>query len=195
MDMAAKIKPEFVSSANGTDGREACSKFWIAAYTRPKSEKKVASELKKNPGIEIYAPTQTIVMQWSDRKKKIDVVVIPMVIFAKVSTEDEILAIKKHPLILKVLTLPGQKKPAHIPDNQIEQLKFMLNKSDELVEFVQGNFKVLDEVKVVRGHFAGLQGVVQRTSDGQSFVIITIDLLGGAKASVNSSDLELLQTK
>lgn len=184
-----------LSAVNGTDDCEARTKFWIAAYSRPKSEKKAAAELANKFGIETYAPTQTVVKQWSDRKKKIDVVVIPMVIFAGVSTENEILAIKKHPLILKVLTFPGQKTPAHIPCKQIEQLKFMLNESDEPVEFVQGDFKVLDEVKVVRGHFAGLEGVVQRTSDGQSFIIITIDLLGGAKASVNSSDLELLHTK
>lgn len=65
----------------------------------------------------------------------------------------------------------------------------MLNESEEPVEFVKVNFKVSDEVKVVRGHLSGLEGVVQRTSDGQAFIIITIDLLGGAKASVNESDV------
>lgn len=183
------------SAVIGTDDREARSKFWIAAYTRPKSEKKAATELAKNPGIETYAPTQTIIKQWSDRKKKVDVVVIPMVVFAEISSDENILAIKKHPLILKVLTLPGRKEPAQIPSKQIEQLKFMLNESDEPVEFVQGNFKVSDEVKVVRGHLAGLAGVVQRTSDGQTFIIIAIDLVGGAKASVSPSDLELLHKK
>lgn len=54
----------------------------------------------------------------------------------------------------------------------------MLNESNEPVEFVKGDFKVSDEVKVVRGHLAGLEGVVQRTSDGQAFIIIAIDLLG-----------------
>lgn len=183
------------SAVNGTDDREARSKFWIAAYTRPKSEKKASSELTKISGIETYAPTQTVIKQWSDRRKKVEVVVIPMVIFAEVSSDEDILTIKKHPLILKVLTLPGQKEPAQIPTKQIEQLKFMLNESDEPVEFVQGNFKVSDEVRVVRGNLAGLEGIVQRTSDGNTFIIITIDLLGGAKASVNSSDLELLHTK
>ena len=183
------------STVNVTDDREARSKFWIAAYTRPKSEKKAATELAKNPGIGTYAPTQIVIKQWSDRKKKVEVVVIPMVIFAEVSTDEDVLTIKKHPLILKVLTLPGRKMPTQIPSKQIEQLKFMLSESEEPVEFVQGNFKVSDEVKVVRGHLAGLEGVVQRTSDGQSFIIITIDLLGGAKASVDPSDLELLQTK
>lgn len=177
------------SAVNVTDDREARSKFWIAAYTRPKSEKKAATELAKNPGIGTYAPTQVVIKQWSDRKKKVEVVVIPMVIFAEVSSDEDILTIKKHPLILKILTLPGRKEPAQIPSKQIEQLKFMLNESEEPVEFVKVNFKVSDEVKVVRGHLSGLEGVVQRTSDGQAFIIITIDLLGGAKASVNESDV------
>lgn len=180
---------------NGTDDREARPKFWIAAYTRPKSEKKAASELFKISNIETYAPTQTVIKHWSDRKKKVEVVVIPMVIFAEVSTDEDILTIKKHPLILKILTLPGRKEPAKIPSKQIEQLKFMLNESNEPVEFVQGDFKVSDEVKVVRGHLAGLEGIVHRTSDGQAFIIIAIDLLGGAKASINPSDLELLHPK
>lgn len=185
------------SAVNGTDDREARSKFWIAAYTRPKSEKKAASELTndRNYHIDTYVATQSLISQWSDRKKKVESVVIPMIIFAEVSTEEEILAVKKHPLILKVLALPGQKAPAHIPSKQIEQLKFMLNGSDEPVEFVQGDFRVADKVKVVRGRLAGLEGVVQRTSDGQAFIIIAIDLLGGAKAFVNPSDLELSHAK
>ena len=55
--MAENDMPEFVSPANGTDDREACSKFWIAAYTRPHIEKKVATELSKS-GIETYVPIQ-----------------------------------------------------------------------------------------------------------------------------------------
>lgn len=58
-------------------------------------------------------------------------------------------------------------------------------KSDEPVEFVQGNFRVSDEVNVVCGLLAGLESVVQRTSDGQAFIIITIDLLGGAKVEMD----------
>lgn len=181
----------FVSSANGTDDREARSKFWIAAYTRPKSEKKAASELSKF--MTTYVATQTLIRQWSDRKKKIESVVIPMVIFAEVSSEDEILSVKKHPLVLKVLTLPGQKQVAHIPTKQIECLKFMLEESEKPVEFIQGNIKVSDPVRVIRGNLLGLEGVVDRTPDGKAFIIVTIDILGGAKVSVNLSDLELVK--
>lgn len=181
------------SAANGTDDREARSKFWIAAYCRPKSEKKAAAELADIIGIDTYAPTQTVVKQWSDRKKKVEEVVIPMIVFAEVSTEQQILAIKKHPLILKILSMPGRNTPARIPGKQIEQLKLMLDQSDEPVEFVQGDFKEFDKVRVIRGHLAGLEGVVQKTADGDTFIIIAIDMLGGSKASVNPSDIQLIQ--
>lgn len=186
-----KASDNKVSSFNGTDDREARSKFWIAAYTRPRSEKKAASELSKI--MTTYVATQTLIRQWSDRKKKIESVVIPMVIFAEVSSEDEILSVKKHPLVLKVLTLPGQKQVAHIPTKQIECLKFMLEESENPVEFIQGNIKASDPVRIIRGNLLGLEGIVDRTPDGKAFIIVTIDILGGAKVSVNLSDLELVK--
>lgn len=181
---------ELVPAVDVTDDREARSKFWIAAYTRPKSEKKAASELSKI--MKTYVATQTLIRQWSDREKKIESVVIPMIIFAEVSSEDEILYVKKHPLVLKILTLPGQKQAAHIPAKQIERLKFMLHKSENPVNFIQGNIKLSDSVRVIRGNLLGLEGVVDRNPDGKTFIVVTIDILGGAKVSVNISDLELI---
>lgn len=138
-----------VSTANVTVDREARPKFWFAAYTRPKSEKKAALELAKS-GMETYNPVQTIMRQWSDRKKKVEVVVIPMVIFIRCALED-VSAITRHPLVLKLLSMPGRKTPAHIPDDQIAKLKFILNESDVPVSFEPVTFKELDKVKVIRG--------------------------------------------
>lgn len=87
--------PEFVSPVNGTDDREARSKFWIAAYTRPRSERKLAQELSKL-GIETYIPIQSQLHQWSDRKKKIDIMIIPMIVFAHI-TEDDVATIRTRP--------------------------------------------------------------------------------------------------
>lgn len=70
METHKGIKKECTTPVNVADGREARSKFWIAAYTRPKSEKKAAVELAKS-GIEIYVPIQTQIREWSDRRKKL----------------------------------------------------------------------------------------------------------------------------
>ncbi len=96
-----------VTPVNGTDDREARSKFWIAAYTRPRSERKLAQELSKL-GIETYVPIQFQLRQWSDRKKKIDVMIIPMIVFAHI-TEADVATIRTRPHALRILTYPGQK--------------------------------------------------------------------------------------
>ncbi len=92
--MVDYVNSESVSPANGTDAAKRVQNFWIAAYTKPRSEKKTASELSKL-GIETYVATQIQLRQWSDRKKNIEVVVVPMIVFANIN-EDQIKMILHH---------------------------------------------------------------------------------------------------
>lgn len=177
-----------VTPVNGTDDREARSKFWIAAYTRPRSEKKTASELIKL-GIETYVPIQSQLKVWSDRKKYIDVPVIPMIIFAKTSIE-ELIKVKSHPLIINILTYPGSKSPARIPVVQIENLRYMLSQSDIPVSFEHGYFETDDMVTIIRGNLRGLVGQVRNIKKDKTELWISIDLLGGAVMRINSSEVK-----
>ncbi len=181
------------SAVNVTDDREACPRFWIAAYTRPKSEKKASTELANNPNYDIktYVATQTLIKKWSDRKKKVISVVIPMIVFVNVRSNKDILAVKQHPLILKILTLPGEKQPAHIPEDQIINLKLMLSKAETPVEFIKPGFNPTDTVRVVKGNLTGLIGKVERINEGKTKLIVSIDMLGGAMVEINTDDLEI----
>ena len=177
-----------VPPVNRTDDREARSKFWIAVYTRPRSEKKAASELNKL-GIETYLPIQKILKEWSDRKKLVDVPVIPMILFANI-TSDNLHPIKTHPLILNYISDSEKKGPACIPNNQIEKLKFMLGQSEVPVSFEQGYFKSDEIVEIVRGSLKGLTGQVKAVKNNMTEVWISIDLLGGAVMKIKSIELE-----
>ena len=179
------------SSAHVADDREAHPKFWIAAYTRSRGEKKAATEIGKM-NIETYVPVQQIIRQWSDRKKKVEVVVIPMVMFAHV-TPDDIITVKKHPLITKVLSFPGERQAAEIPEQQILSLKFMLNEAETPVTFIHPTFNLTDTVRVTRGKLSGLIGKVHRITEGKTKLVVSIDLLGGAMVEISSSSLEVLQ--
>lgn len=179
------------SPVNGTDDREARSKNWIAICSRPNCEKKLAQELSKL-GIETYVPIQTKLRQWSDRKKKVDVVIIPMIVFAHI-TEADISTIRTRPHVIKILTYPGQKNVANIPDAQVERLKLLLKNADSDVEFVPNIYAKGEPVEVVRGNLMGLAGQVERASDGKANLIIIIEMLGGAIVSISSSDLKPLR--
>ena len=170
-----------------TTDREAHPKRWIAALVQMCMEKKVGERLTKL-GVENYVPTQTEIRQWSDRKKKVERVVIPMVVFVHTDEKTE-RSLRMHSFIRKILTYPGQTAAAVIPDDQIDRLKFMLRQSDFPVEMMEHHLQVGDKVHIVRGALLGLEGEFYKNMD-KSMVAIHIEALGYACVSVALEDIE-----
>ena len=170
------------SLANGTNDREAYPKRWIAVLVQVHCEKKAATHLNQ-VGYETYIPTQQEIHQWSDRKKKVDCLIMPMVIFVRATVREEEW-LRDQSYIYKLLALPGSDEDKKrfatpIPDNQIERLKFLLENAETEVTIVS-NFKVGDSVRVTSGPLKGLEGVVSEADEKSSIVGIQIDGLGYA---------------
>lgn len=161
---------------------------WYAAQVRSNGEKTAEKKLAKL-GLETFVATQSELRQWSDRRKLIDRVVIPMIVFVK-AKESEIKAVGYLSYIYKVLAIPGSKTPTPIPDSQIEKLKFMLGNSDTRVEMESQNIHKGDSVKIVRGGLKGLEGNVYVDPQGTSKLVITINSLGCASVEVDMADIE-----
>ena len=173
-----------------TTDREAHPKRWIAALVQMCTEKKVGERLTKL-GVDNYVPTQTEIRQWSDRKKKVERVVIPMVVFVHTDEKTE-RSLRMHSFIRKILTYPGQTNAAVIPDDQIDRLKFMLRQSDSPVEMMEHHLQVGDKVHIVRGVLQGLEGEFYKNVD-KSMVAIHIEALGYACVSVSVEDIEKIE--
>jgi len=170
------------SLVNGTNDREACPKRWIAVLVQVNCEKKTATRLGK-VGYETYIPTQQEVHQWSDRKKKVNRLIMPMVVFVRATLREEEW-LRDQSYIHKLLAFPGsdedkKKFATPIPDNQIERLKFLLENAESEVTIVN-NFKVGDLVRVISGPLKGLEGVVSEADEKSSIVGVQIDGLGYA---------------
>ena len=103
-----------VTTVNGTEGREALPEHWVAALVQSRHEKMVSKRLH-DLQIENYVPTQWEVHQWSDRKKKVEVIVIPMIVFIRSNAPTRRRLIT-YSFIHKLLTLPGKNTPAFIPE-------------------------------------------------------------------------------
>ena len=184
------LKNSSESTVLVTDERVAHPKFWVAALVQIHSEKSVSKKLQAL-GVENFVPTQQETHQWSDRRKKVERVVIPMIVFIH-TYKDEIKKLAYHSFILKLLTYPGQKEPAIIPDEQIETLRFMLNQSDAQVEIRDRVFKTGDRVRIVRGALKNIEGELCKVESGKSMVSVQIDCLGYACVSVDVGELEVL---
>ena len=176
------------SFVNGASDREAHPKYWTAVLVQMCTEQKVSAKLSKL-GITNYVPSQMEIHQWSDRKKKIEKIVIPMIVFVWVDKEKE-KNLRNYSFIYKFISYPGQKEAAIIPDEQIEKLKFMLNHADSNVEVSDSVYEVGEEVEIVRGPLKGFSGKLCYFEKGKPKVGMYIELLGYACVSVNINDIK-----
>ena len=60
---------------------------WFVLYTKPRFEKKVEEGLL-SLGIEVYCPTRKEIRIWSDRKKRVDVPVLPSMVLVKLDEKN-----------------------------------------------------------------------------------------------------------
>lgn len=125
---------------------------WYAFYTRPRSEKKVLLQLKQKR-YESYLPLMTTIRQWSDRKKKVQLPIIPSYVFVKTNPNNfnDILNSSNIVNILKYLG-----KPAIIKDYEIENLKILLQDPENIKLAESFDFEKGDTVIVEKGIFKGL---------------------------------------
>lgn len=174
----------------GTDDREALPKRWVAALVQIRSEKAVGKKLC-DLHIENYVPTQLEYHQWSDRRKKVEKVIIPMVVFIHTdpTTEKQLI---RYSFIHKLLSYPGERLPATIPDEQIGRLKFMLRQAESVVEMKDHILKAGEKVRIARGPLKGLEGELYYIKSDKPMVAVRIECLGYACVNVSRTDLELL---
>ncbi len=147
------------------------NKYWFALYTKPRHEFKAEQQLKAC-GIEYFLPTVTRLKQWSDRKKKVKEPLFKSYIFIHANEKERLIALEQYAI---VRTIYFNGKPAVVPDWQIENLRKMLEKNVEV--FVRDAIKVGSRVKIVSGPFAGIEGVVYKTTNQEQMLAVTIDLL------------------
>ena len=121
-------------------------RYWTVYYTRPRSERKAASELLKE-GFEVYVPYQTQVRQWSDRKKKVEVVLFTSYLFARVN-EVERTRILESPRIVANVKWLG--KPAVVQNHEIDRLKRWLKEYESDAITVK-SFNAREQVRLTTG--------------------------------------------
>lgn len=160
-------------------------KKWYAIRVRPRQEKKV-KKLLDLKSIENYLPLKEEMRQWSDRKRKIETPVVSGYLFVKIDINER----ENVYLTDGFSSFINEKGSAVvIPDDQIERLRFMVKKSNGEVEFSEMKITTGDKIRIVKGELEGLIGIL-RESQGKYKVVIQIDGLGCAKASVPLSYVE-----
>jgi transcriptional antiterminator RfaH len=102
------------------------SKKWFVIYTKPRTEIKVSQRLLVL-GIENYTPTKIEMRQWSDRKKKILVPLLPSMVLVNIHEEE----------VNKVFEVAGvvrylfeNQKRAEVSNEEVLAMKYYLENTN-----------------------------------------------------------------
>lgn len=197
MDTEKKIKRSVATVSPDVGGAVGMDQYlWYVAFVGNNTEKSSSRKLEKM-GIECYVPLQQQVRVWANGKKVItDRIVIPTILFVHCS-ETQRRDIVNLPFINRFMVnragtpnTANSKPIAVIPDNQIQQLKFMVCNSDTPVTLTSKPLHRGDRVRVIRGKLAGLEGEVMDMSKGRTELVVTIDFFGCAKLDIDTLDVE-----
>lgn len=163
-------------------------KQWLVAYVKMHHERKVRERLD-SLGIENFLPIQKVVRQWSDRKKVMEKVVIPMMIFVRVSP-DERKTVLQTPSVLSFMMHRGTRKHAVIPDREMHMFRFMLDSSDSDISIESELPNVGDKVRIIKGPLMGLEGTIIDNEKGKLRFAMQLNQLISATVFVDQLFVE-----
>lgn len=148
---------------------------WYALRTNPRAEKKVVERLAQY-GFHAYLPLVTTLKIWSDRKKKVHIPLIPSFVFVK-TTPTELFNTLSIPGTASILRYLG--KPAIVRNEEIDNLKILMNDAEQVSSCHSINIKQGEEIEVIRGPFTGLTAHAVQVQ-GKYRIIVNIAALGAA---------------
>ncbi len=140
---------------------------WLAIYTKPRWEKKVAALLMQK-GIETYCPLNKVRRRWSDRMKLVEEPLFKSYVFVKVA-EDERTSVRMTDGVINFIYWDG--KPAIIRDKEIQVIRQFLNEHEN-VALVKVDFRPGQQVRITAGPLMDLEGRVLELKNKVAKVLI-----------------------
>ena len=163
------------STIPSTPGEQA---YWYAVRTRPRHEKRVASELQEK-GITNYLPLLSQVRRWSDRRKVIQVPLFSCYAFVH-SVFDLHLRLAIYGISGALGFVGPNNQGIPIPDAQIESIRTLLANNVPLRPYPL--LQVGQRVRIRGGALDGVEGIL--VCNGDRRLVISVESLH-ASFSIN----------
>jgi len=129
-------------------------KQWYALYVKSRTEKKVLEAITRK-GIEAYLPMEKKLRQWSDRKKLVEMPLMPGYIFVHVNNKEYDPALQTDHVVCYI-TFEG--KAAPVREEDITALKQILQQNQIKVELTRDELEPGMQVEILSGPLVGIRG-------------------------------------
>ena len=139
---------------------------WYVIHTKPKGEKKAEEQLL-SLGINAYCPTLNEIRLWSDRKKRIELPVLPRMVLVNIEDKD-INRVFESPLVIRYMFWLG--KRAVVRQSEVDILKKFLKGDYNFINSELLDIKVGDNFSL--SSFNNERGIVNRISNNNIWVYL-----------------------
>ena len=139
---------------------------WYVLHTKPRCEKKVEEELL-SLGIHAYCPTRSEIRLWSDRKKRIEIPLLPSMVLVNIDDE-HINRVFESSLVVRYMFWLG--KRAIVRQSEIDILKKYLNINYNIINSKLSGIKVGDSFSM--SSFNNEKGIVSRISNNNIWIYL-----------------------
>ena len=139
---------------------------WYVLHTKPRSEKMVEEKLL-SLGINAYCPTSSEIRLWSDRKKRIEVPVLPSMVLVNIEDKD-INKVFECSAVVRYMFWIG--KRAIVRQSEIDILKKYLSGDFNIVNTKFLDLKVGDNFNL--SSLNNEKGIVNRISNNNIWIYL-----------------------
>ena len=139
---------------------------WYVLHTKPRCEKKVEQQLL-SLGINAYCPSRPEIRFWSDRKKRIEVPLLPSMVLVNID-DNEINKVFKCSSVVRYMFWLGRR--AIVKQSEIDILKKYSNGDYNFIDSKFSDIKVGDNFNLPS--FNNEKGIVNRISNNNIWIYL-----------------------
>lgn len=146
---------------------------WCVLFVKSRQELKIKTRLEKlGLDIEVFCPTRIEYRQWSDRKKKMIMPLLPSILLVRLKEADRN-SVFSVPNTLRYLF--ENKKPAVVKEHEIERLR-TIAENKNIIAHETAQFIIGDEIDLTPYGFENLMGIVKKSSN--TLIWVSLERLG-----------------
>jgi transcriptional antiterminator RfaH len=144
---------------------------WHVVYTRPKTEKKVASQLD-DLGVKYLLPLKNEIRNWNDRKKTVNIPLFPSYVFVQPINKKSYFEILDLHTVVNYVKIG--KDIAVIPQSAINNLNILISQNCDIA-VTTDRFKVGQSLLINEGQFKGLLCEVVNVGK-KNLILVRLDI-------------------
>ena len=164
---------------------------WVAFYTLPRNEKNVLPKVEER-GYVAYLPLKKELHKWHDRKKWVEVPLIPSYIFVKVMKKD-IYYLERIDGICRAISFGSKTNVSVVTQKDIDAMQRLVESGEQLYVDNLASLKKGSQDRVIGGPFENMEGMLISDCEESNFIVRLESISMGVQLQIEKELLQFIE--